>query len=135
MDHPQPFSYLTRRAAIRAGGIGLLGLGTNHLAQLSAKAAETQNADKRPKTRAKSVIYIFLSGGLAQHESFDMKPNAPSEIRGEFNEISTQTPGLRICEHLPMLAKRSNMWSICRSMTHANNEHSQALPPCLLCSC
>ena len=89
-------------------------------------AAEAPAGTPLPKKRAKSVIYIFLSGGLAQHESFDMKPNAPSDIRGEFNEISTQTPGLRICEHLPMLAQRSEMWSICRSLTHANNEHSQA---------
>ena len=125
MNDPQPFSHPSRRAAIRAGGIGLLGLGVNHLSQLSAMAAEAPAGTALPKTRAKSVIYIFLSGGLSQHESFDMKPNAPSEIRGEFNEISTQTPGLRICEHLPMLAKRSNMWSICRSLTHEHNEHSQ----------
>ena len=105
---------------IRAGGIGLLGLGANHLGQLSVAAA-----DSPPKPTAKNVIYIFLSGGLAQHESFDMKPNAPANIRGEFSEISTKTPGLRICEHLPELAKRSEMWSICRSLTHPWNEHSQ----------
>lgn len=90
----------------------------NHVSQLSAAA-------EAPKPTAKNVIYIFLSGGLAQHESFDMKPNAPAEIRGEFQEIPTKTPGLRICEHLPMLAQRSEMWSICRSLTHGSNEHSQ----------
>ncbi|MFT5470970.1 MAG: hypothetical protein ACI8UO_006103 [Verrucomicrobiales bacterium] len=115
----------TRRAAIRAGGIGLLGLGMNHLAQLPAMGASEEVDAIVPKGSAKNVIYIFLSGGLAQHESFDMKPNAPSEIRGEFQEISTKTPGLRISEHLPMLARRSEMWSICRSLTHSNNEHSQ----------
>ncbi|HIG74230.1 MAG TPA: DUF1501 domain-containing protein, partial [Bacteroidetes bacterium] len=67
--------------------------------------------------KAKNVIYIFLSGGLAQHESFDMKPNAPKEVRGEFNPISTKTPGIQICEHLPELAKRSEQWALCRSLT------------------
>ncbi len=110
---------------IQAGGIGLLGLGANHLGMLrDLKAAETGTA--LPEARAKSVIYIFLSGGLSHHESFDMKPEAPGEIRGEFTEIATKTPGTRICEYLPELAKRSEMWSLCRSLTHGRNEHSQA---------
>ena len=69
-------------------------------------------------------IYIFLSGGLAQHDSFDMKPDAPADIRGEFKPIATATPGLQICEHLPMLAQRSDKWAICRSLTHPSNDHS-----------
>lgn len=73
----------------------------------------------------KSVIYIFLSGGLGQQDSFDMKPEAPAQIRGEFYPIPTTTPGLQICEHLPRLAQRSHMWSLVRSMSHAYNEHSQ----------
>ncbi len=112
----------TRRAAIQAGAIGLLGLGMNHLAPLRAlgRSGET------PKEKAKSVIYIFLSGGLAQHESFDMKPDAPLEVRGEFQAIPTRTPGIHICEHLPELAKRSSMWALCRSLTHGSNDHSAA---------
>jgi hypothetical protein len=70
------------------------------------------------------VIYIFLSGGLAQHESFDMKPEAPAEIRGDFKPIATRTPGIQICEHLPELAKRSNHWALVRSLTHGSNDHS-----------
>jgi len=62
---------------------------------------------------------------LAQQDSFDMKPDAPDDIRGEFNPISTATPGMQICEHLPELAKRSEKWSIVRSLTHKWNEHSQ----------
>ncbi|HEV3117925.1 MAG TPA: DUF1501 domain-containing protein, partial [Gemmataceae bacterium] len=73
---------------------------------------------------ARSVIYVFLSGGLSQHESFDLKPDAPSTIRGEFNPIATATPGIRISEYLPMLAKRSRLWALCRSLTHATNDHS-----------
>lgn len=108
-----------RRTAITAGAIGLLGLGMNHVAALQAAAAE-----EKPTSRGKACIFIFLSGGLAQHESFDLKPNAPAEIRGEFEPIATKTPGIQICEHLPMLAARSEMWAICRSLTHSSNEHS-----------
>ena len=69
-------------------------------------------------------IYIFLSGGLAQHESFDLKPQATDAIRGEFTPIATQTSGIHICEHLPMLAQRSDRWAVCRSLTHKTNDHS-----------
>ena len=109
----------SRRTAIQAGAIGLLGLGLNHVEGL--KAAPIQQGASR---KQKSVIYIFLSGGLAQQDSFDMKPDAPKEIRGDFKPIATATPGIQICEHLPMLGKRSGMWSQCRSLTHPSNDHS-----------
>ena len=114
-------SRVTRRCAIQAGAVGLLGLGFNHLAALRALAEPASNP---PKAKAKSVIYIFLSGGLAQHESFDMKPGAAEEIRGEFRPISTRTAGIEICEHLPELAKRSPKWALVRSLTHPSNDHS-----------
>src|SRR5205085_5343161 len=91
MDHPTPslqHPFFSRRIALQAGGIGLLGLGSHHLAAIRA----AQPAVKPAKT----VIYIFLSGGLAQQDSFDMKPDAPKEIRGEFKPIATRTPGLQI---------------------------------------
>jgi hypothetical protein len=113
---------LTRRAAVRAGALGVMGLGLGQLKALQA-AAESGPATATPKAR--SVIYIFLSGGLSQIDSFDMKPDAKKEFRGSFNPIATRTEGIQICEHLPLLARRSNAWSICRSMTHPFNEHSQ----------
>ena len=113
--HPR----ISRRELIQAGRIGILGLGLNHVEQLRTAEAATN----RPPAR--NVIYIFLSGGLAQHESFDMKPAAPAEIRGEFQPISTRTPGIQICEHLPLLAARSNRWALLRSLTHPYNEHSE----------
>jgi len=114
---------LSRRESMQIGAIGILGLGMNHLAGFrQASAAD----GVIPAGKAKSCIFIFLSGGLAQHESFDLKPNAPADVRGEFKPIATHTPGLQICEHLPMLAERSERWSICRSLTHASNEHSAA---------
>ncbi len=122
VPHHTSHQFISRRTAIQAGGIGLLGLGMNHLPPLHAV---TSGGGKYPRaSRAKNVIYIFLSGGLAQHESFDLKPNAPKEVRGEFNPISTKTPGIQICEHLPELAKRSEKWAICRSLTHPYIEHS-----------
>ncbi len=78
----------------------------------------------RPANNARSVIYIFLSGGLSQLDSFDLKPDAPADIRGEFRPIATRTPGIHICEHLPMLAQRSHLWALVRSLTHPSNSHS-----------
>ena len=121
--HPR----LSRRTALTAGSVGLLGLGMNHVeelrAQAAGRAAETAASALR-RGHAKSVIFVFLSGGLTQHESFDPKPKAPQGIRGDFNPISTSTPGFQICEHLPLLAARSHKWSVLRSLTSPYNGHS-----------
>ena len=77
-EHPN----IVRRTALKAGAIGILGLGSEHISRL--------HAETKPTTfTAKNVIYVFLSGGLAQQDSFDMKPDAPEEIRGEFNPLAT----------------------------------------------
>src|SRR5437870_11139133 len=95
MQHP----LVTRRTALQAGAVGLLGLGMNHLQALRAAGPSGAASGS---SRARACIYIFLSGGLAQHESFDLKPDAPSDIRGEFRPIATRSPGVQICEHLPL---------------------------------
>ena len=126
--HPQ----FSRRVALQAGAIGLLGLGMNHVHALRARAAEgaaPASTDTRGPVhpiapQVRSVIYIFLSGGLSQLESFDLKPDAPEGIRGEFRPIATRTPGIDICEHLPRLAERSHLWALVRSLTHGSNDHS-----------
>jgi hypothetical protein len=69
------------------------------------------------------VIVILLSGGLGQHDSFDMKPVAPEGIRGEFRPIETRVAGIRICEHLPRLAQRADRLAIVRSMSHPEGNH------------
>lgn len=122
-EHPR----LSRRCALRAGAIGLLGLGSNHLEALRSLASgeEPPTASGTSARSAQSVIYIFLSGGLAQHDSFDPKPDAPDSVRGEFQAIETLTPGVRICEHLPRLAGCSQHWALVRSLTHPYNDHSQ----------
>jgi len=117
LQHPA----CTRRTALQAGAIGLLGLGMNHLPALQALAA---GASDQHEPKARAVIYIFLSGGLSQLDSFDLKPAAPDAIRGEFQPIATTTPGIQVCEHLPLLAQRSQLWSQCRSLTHPSNDHS-----------
>src|SRR6476659_9177589 len=113
---------IDRRTMIRAGSIGLLGLGMSHLAGLREGSAAGDS--RKPSGKAKSCIYIFLSGGLSQHDSFDMKPDAPDNVRGEFKPIATRTPGIQICEHLPLLAQRSNLWALVRSLSHPSNDHS-----------
>jgi hypothetical protein len=113
LRHPR----FTRRTAIQAGALGLLGLGTGQVAALRAAGGSPG--------KPRSVIYIFLSGGLAQLDSFDLKPAAPAEIRGEFKPIATRTPGVQICEHLPGLARRSHLWSLVRSLTLPTNGHSE----------
>jgi hypothetical protein len=115
LSHPPP----TRRTALQAGAVGLLNLCLGELNAL--RSGEPPGSSRRS---AGGVIYIFLSGGLAQHESFDPKPDAPDAIRGEFGTIPTRTPGFRVCEHLPLLASRSDKWACVRSLTHKTNDHS-----------
>ena len=112
---------MSRRTAVQAGALGMFGLSLDSLAAARAAASPAAEGSVRPP---KSVIYIFLSGGLAQHESFDPKPDGPLDIRGTFKTISTKTPGLQVCEHLPMLAARSEKWAVVRSLTHKSNDHS-----------
>ena len=111
-----------RRAMLQAGTLGLLGLSTADVAHWRAQAVETGVATKKPR----AVIYLFLTGGLSQHDSFDMKPDGPVDFKGEFNPIATRTPGIQICEHMPLLAQRSERWSLVRSLTHNNNGHDAA---------
>ncbi len=117
LQHP----LCTRRTALQAGAVGLLGLAANHVAVLRSTAGTD---DRVRADKARNVIYIFLSGGLSQIDSFDPKPDAPADIRGDFATIATRTTGLRMCEHLPRLAQRSRLWSIVRSLTHPTNDHS-----------
>ncbi len=117
ISHPT----LSRRSVLQVGAIETLGLSMSGLERV---VASDGTAGDKP---IRNVIYVFLSGGLSQHESFDMKPDAPDGIRGEFSPISTETPGTQICEHLPELAKRSRSWSLVRSLTHKRNDHGESI--------
>src|SRR5262249_20897941 len=112
---------LSRRAAVQAGAVRLLGLGLGHRDQWPSLAGEAQG--RRPK--AKSVIFLFASGGMSHIDTFDPKPAAPDTVRGPFRPIATHTPGLVISEHLPLLAQRSQHWALCRSLTTGTADHAQ----------
>lgn len=109
----------SRRELLQAGGAGLLGLSLPRLL-----AAEELQRPTSP--RAKSVIFLFLFGGPSQLETFDLKPDAPPEIRGPFKEIASRTPGLRICEHLHRSAAVSDKFCVVRTLSHTYNDHSTA---------
>ncbi len=124
MPHSRPSTAthpVTRRDLLQAGTIGLMGLSMADVATWRAEAAERQASLPKPK----SVIYLFLTGGPSQHDTFDMKPDGPAEYKGEFHPIATNTPGIHICEHMPMLARRSHMWTLVRSLTHKENGHDK----------
>lgn len=108
---------LTRREVLRAGGAGLLGLSVPQLL-----AAESQSPGLVPQ--AKSVIFLLLFGGPSQLETFDLKPNAPEQIRGPFRPIACRTPELLMGEHLPRTASVSDKFCVIRTMTHSFNDHS-----------
>ncbi|MDA1017222.1 MAG: DUF1501 domain-containing protein [Planctomycetota bacterium] len=125
-DASHPTRRKTRRSILRAGALGIGGLNLMSLNALRAADAPAGIDPSRPVGRAKSVLFIFLSGGLSQLDSFDMKPRAPANIRGEFQPVATRTPGMFVCEHLPQLAKQSHRLALVRSLSHWSNEHNQA---------
>ena len=94
---------LTRRGALGLGSLGLLGL---TLPQLLARRSAANEAGDRSFGRAKACILLFMWGGPAHQDTWDLKPDAPAEIRGEFKPIATNVPGIQICEHFPQLAQR-----------------------------
>ena len=117
LSHPR----LSRRETLQIGGIGLLGLSLADVGRRRARAAPGDSAGRARKP--KNVVYIFLPGGPPQHETFDPKPDAPNTVRGEFGVIKTRTPGMLFCEHLPLLAQRSDKLAILRSIHHHSNDH------------
>jgi hypothetical protein len=111
---------------LQLGGLTLLGTGLGDLLRLEGQAAE-QPAGRQAS--AKSVVFIFQSGGPSQHETWDPKPMAPETIRGEYGVTQTRTAGESFCEYLPKLAQRSDRFSIVRTMHHVagrqfRNEHN-----------
>src|SRR6516225_65177 len=102
-------SGLTRRQLLQAGGAVLFVLSLPRVL-----TAEELSPSRR--ARARSVLFVFLFGGPSQLETFDMKPDAPSGIRGPYRPIASRTPGLHICEHLPRLAQRSDRYCVIRTL-------------------
>lgn len=106
---------VSRRDFLRIGSVGLGGIALPELLR-----AESQSGIRRSH---KAVIMVFLPGGPSHQDMVDLKMEAPSEIRGEFNPISTNVPGIQICEHLPLLAKQMDKIAVIRSMVGALDRH------------
>jgi hypothetical protein len=116
---------LTRREWLRVGSLGSLGLSLSALA-----AGRRTSAAMLPQPsgfgRAKNCIILFLLGGPPQHETWDPKPEAPAEVRGEFGTIETATPGLRVCELMPLTARLTDRIAVLRAMSTRDNAHSSS---------
>src|SRR5687768_1663313 len=106
---------VTRRSFLRVGALSLGGLSLPGL--LRAEAASGRRSQK-------AVIMVYLSGGLSHHDSFDLKPDAPAEIAGEFRPIATRLPGYHVGEHLPRLAAMMDRLAVVRSIVGLRDEHS-----------
>lgn len=115
---------LSRRALLRAGGLGLLGMNLPGL--LHAEATRPALPRSPGTGRAKSVIFLFQWGGPSHLDTFDPKPDAPAEIRGPLGSIPCKVPGWRVGELLPEMAKRMDQVTLIRSMTHTMNNHNSA---------
>ncbi len=114
-DRVQLCDGYTRRGALRVGGLGFLGLSLPGLLRADNGAA--------PR-REKACILFYLQGGQSQLDVWDLKPDAPEGIRGEFRPVRTNVPGIEITEHLPRLAQLAARYAIIRSMTHAATNHN-----------
>ncbi len=108
---------VSRRDFLRIGAVGSVGLA-------GLLKAEARAAHNRP--RAKSIILVYLGGGLSHHDSFDPKPDAPAEVRGNYKPMATSVPGLHITEMLPRMAKVMNRIALVRSGAHNNDHHETA---------
>ncbi|MDR3636457.1 MAG: DUF1501 domain-containing protein [Isosphaeraceae bacterium] len=111
---------IARRDLLRLGMAGLFGMGLNLPRLLAASARGGGEA------RDVSLIFVFLHGGMSTIDTFDLKPGAPAEFRGEFKPIATRVPGIAICEHLPKLAAEADKFSLIRSFRHHDSSHGSA---------
>jgi hypothetical protein len=119
---------ITRREWLRAGGIPALGLMLPDLLSLHARAATSSQPRRGPGFgQAKSCIVVFLFGAPAHQDIWDLKPEAPSAVRGEFKPIATRVPGIYLGEHIPRIAQEAHRLAIIRSVSHPDNTHTVAM--------
>jgi uncharacterized protein (DUF1501 family) len=110
---------VSRRSFLRIGSLSALGPALPDFLRLRA-------ADKPPEAKAAACILLWMQGGPSHHDTFDPKPDAPAEVRGEFGTVATALPGVRLCEHLPRLARRTDLFSIIRGHDPRNGSHGVA---------
>lgn len=124
---PNGFPLAPRHAMSRRGWLKSCGMsGLSLWGLLQGLAAAEEQAGRRPVGKIKSCIFLYLYGGPSHLDTFDMKPEAPDTVRGEFAPIATSVPGLQICEHLPRLARLMHKIALVRSMHHTNRLHDSA---------
>lgn len=111
---------LTRRETLKAGALTAFG----GFALPELLRAEEQQGTASAPAKAKSVIVLYLLGGAATQDMYDMKPSAPADVRGEFRPVATSLPGLQICEHLPRSAKWMHRAALVRSVNHKAGCHN-----------
>src|SRR4051794_40074302 len=111
---------ITRRDFLQVGGLGALALPALLRAEARAQQGSASGAT------ARSVILLYLGGGLSHHDSFDPKPDAPAEVRGKYGVIPTKLPGVRFGDQLPLLAARNDKFALVRSGAHGNDHHETA---------
>src|SRR3990172_10157039 len=109
---------LTRRSFLKIGGLVMGGLSLPELLRAEAQAGVGRSH--------KAVIMVYLAGGLSHQDTFDLKPEAPREIRGDFSPIATRVPGIQICEVLPKIAAIMDKAAVVRSLVGQRDEHSSA---------
>ena len=111
---------LTRRSFLKIGGLGLGGLSLSQILQAEALATNGANGSSSDK----SIIMIFLAGGISHQDFVDLKPNAPDGVRGEFKPIKTNVPGIEICELMPRMAQMTDKFAIIRSIADSDGAHA-----------
>src|SRR5262245_25424033 len=116
------FGPATRREVLQAGGAAALGLSLPDVLPSPGNAAPSSSFG-----RARSCIVVFLFGGPSHIDLWDLKPDAPAEVRGEFKPIATNVYGVRVCEHLPRLARMADRYCLIRSVTHPHPRHGWGL--------
>ncbi|MBP88934.1 MAG: hypothetical protein CMJ64_19835 [Planctomycetaceae bacterium] len=109
----------SRRQFLKIGGLAMGGLSLPQILR-----AESLSAEARKPLKHKAIIMIFLSGGPSHQDMYDLKMQAPKEIRGEFKPISTNVTGIQICEHMPRLAKMMDKFAIIRSLYGSPDQHA-----------
>ncbi|MFM2094059.1 MAG: hypothetical protein RIS70_1183, partial [Planctomycetota bacterium] len=114
---------VSRRSLIQVGYSGLVGVGLAQVLGGERRALAEQAPPAGSGKSGNSLIIVFLTGAASHHDTFDMKPDAPAEVRGEFKSIATSVPGYAICEHLPKLAERAHRYAVIRSLSHGDNNH------------
>lgn len=115
-----------RRELLRIGGLAGCGLSLTGWQRERPLAAAENSATGPAFGKARSCILLYIYGAWSQLDTFDPKPNAPAEIRGEFGSIASAVPGLRVCEHLPLTAQILDRCTVVRSMSHPNPIHNAA---------